>query len=279
MSPVRNPELGTFLRTRRARLEPGDVGLPGTGRRRVPGLRREELAQLAGVSPDYYARLEQGRQASASPSVLDAVARTLRLTAEERSHLFTLARAAEFEVPLAEATADVPDSRVTRVLENLGDTPAVVCGPFADILLVNSAARFLFDDFNSMPMHERNAVRWMFLSPKARKLYREEWETSVAELVGMLRFDVGRRPDSPRGAAVVRELSEGSPQFSRLWADHQVSRWLHDRKVLHLPSDGPMEFFNEAITLQRQPGQVIYVMMPGDPAAFTAAFTRSATAR
>jgi transcriptional regulator with XRE-family HTH domain len=279
VSAKRNPELGAFLHTRRSRLGPADVGLPDQGRRRVPGLRREELALLAGVSPDYYTRLEQGRQPTASPSVLDAVARALRLSAEERSHLYTLAGEAEPGVNVPVPPDDTIDPRVRRVLDVLGDTPAILCGPYVDILTANEAARFLFTDFGELPPRERNAVRWMLLSPTAREIYREQWENAAGEMVGMLRLEVGRQPDNPRAAEIVDELLDRSPLFRRLWSEHRVSAWQTDEKTLYHPAAGAMRFFNSSITVTGIPGQAIYLVVPDDVTAFEAALRRSRTVR
>ncbi|AWS43569.1 helix-turn-helix transcriptional regulator [Streptosporangium sp. 'caverna'] len=266
---TRNVALGAFLRTRRAQVEPHDVGLPTADRRRVPGLRREEIAQLAGVSPDYYTRLEQGRQRTASRAVLDGVAGALRLTADERSHLYTLAGIADADgtSPGAPARRTV-DRKVQRVLDLLGDTPAILFGPFIDVITANRAASFLFADFNVMPARERNGLRWMLLSSAARELYGRSWEDAATEMIGMLRIDAGRTPDHPRLAELVAELNDESALFNRLWREHRVSTWLHERKILRHPGFGDMEFFNELITLHSAPGQTLVVMIPADPVAF-----------
>jgi transcriptional regulator with XRE-family HTH domain len=279
VSAKRNPELGAFLHTRRSRLGPRDVGLPARGHRRVPGLRREELALLAGVSPDYYTRLEQGRQPTASPSVLDAVARALRLSAEERSHLYALAGEPEPSVSAPAAPGDTVDPRVRRVLDVLGDTPAILCGPYVDILTANAAARFLFTDFGALPPRERNAVRWMLLSPLAREIYRDQWENSAGEMVGMLRLDVGRSPDNPRVAEIVDELLDQSPLFRRLWTEHRVSAWQTDEKTLYHPVAGAMRFLNSSITVNGVPDQAIYLVVPDDVSAFEAALHASSGVR
>jgi transcriptional regulator with XRE-family HTH domain len=271
MTARRNTELGAFLRTRRARLNPDSVGLAVGGRRRVPGLRREEVAGLAGVSPDYYARLEQGRQVTASSSVLNALAHTLRLSAEERLHLYTLAGegapvSAALSTPLGPA-----DDRVRLALEALGDTPAIVYGPFVDIITANRAARFLFADFDTLPPLERNAVGWMLLSPAARELYRDQWDAGARDLIGMLRIDVGRLPGDPRGEQVVGELSAASPYFRQLWNEYEVSSWRTEEKVLYHPAAGPLRFRNSGISVKGVPGQEISLIIPEDPQAFRAA--------
>lgn len=271
MTARRNTGLGTFLRTRRARLDPDGVGLAVGERRRVPGLRREEIARLAGVSPDYYTRLEQGRQPTASPSVLDALARTLQLSAEERLHLYALAGEG-VPVPAApSAPARTADDRVRLVLEALGDTPAIVYGPFVDIITANRAARFLFADFDALPPLERNAVGWMLLSPVARDLYRDQWDVGARDLIGMLRIDVGRRPGDPRGEQVVGQLNDASPYFRRVWTEYQVSTWQTEEKVLYHSAAGPLRFHNSAISVKGAPDQEISLIIPEDPQAFRAA--------
>jgi transcriptional regulator with XRE-family HTH domain len=269
MTRSTNIALGEFLRTRRAQVEPYEVGLPGADRRRVPGLRREELAQLAGVSLDYYARLEQGRQSTASPSVLDAMARALRLTADERSHLYDLAGVAD--PAAATAPARTVDRIAQRFIDLLGDTPVILHGPFDEIISVNRAAAFLYADFNRMPARERYGVRWMLLAPRARELYGPGWEDAASEMIGVLRLDIGRIPGDPRAAELVGELSEKSELFRRIWGKHHVSAWLHDRKTLYHPAFGAMDFLTELVTMHTAPGQTLVVMIPVDPATFQAA--------
>jgi transcriptional regulator with XRE-family HTH domain len=269
MTRSTNVALGEFLRTRRAQVEPYEVGLPGADRRRVPGLRREELAQLAGVSVDYYARLEQGRQATASPSVLDAMAHALRLTADERSHLYNLAGVADGAAATTPATTVDRDAQ--RFIDVLGDTPVILRSSLDEIITVNRAGAFLFADFNRMPARERNGVRWMLLAPRARELYGPGWEEAAIEMIGMLRLDMGRIPGDPRAAELVRELSEQSELFCRVWGKHYASSWLHERKTLYHPAFGAMDFFTELVTMHTAPGQTLVVMIPADPATFRAA--------
>lgn len=261
--------LGEFLRTRRARVEPYEVGLPGAGRRRVPGLRREELAQLAGVSFDYYARLEQGRQATASPAVLDAMARALRLTADERSHLYDLAGVADGGA--GTAPARTVERGAQRFIDVLGDTPAILRGLFDEVISITPAGAFLYADFNRMPARERYGVRWMLLEPRARELYGRGWEDAAREMIGLLRLDMGRVPGDPRAAELVTELLEKSELFRRIWRMHHVSAYLHERKTLYHPAFGAMDFFTELVTMHTAPGQTLVVLIPADPATFHAA--------
>jgi hypothetical protein len=206
--------------------------------------------------------------------VLDAVARVLQLSGDERSHLYTLAHVGKPDPAEMNPPTEAVDRRIRRLIDALGDTPAILHGPFVDVVLANEAACFLLADFNAMPAAERNAVRWILLSPEARELYGDDWESAAGEMVGMLRLDAGQSPDHPRVTEIVRELTEKSPLFRRLWKEHRVSTWLHARKVLHHPSAGTVELFNEGASIQCAPEQTLYVMMPGEPAAFDAAFKK-----
>lgn len=282
MSARRNAELGAFLKVCRGRLSPHDAGLRTGERRRVQGLRREEVADLAGVSPDYYARLEQGRQLTASPSVLNALAQALRLSDEERAHLRTLAGAEQAagtrRAGRAERAEGGPDADVGRVLEAFGDTPALVCRAYLDVRTVNEAAAFLFTDFDAMPPGERNALRWMLLSTEARDLYGEQWENSVREMVGMLRIDSGRYPDSRRGREIVAELEEESAVFRGIWRDYQVSDWHTEHKTLWHPEAGALRFHNASVVVDGAPGLRIFLIVPDDRSAFEAALRKSGIA-
>ncbi|MCX5065887.1 helix-turn-helix transcriptional regulator [Micromonospora lupini] len=270
---IRNEALAAFLRDRRSRVEPRRVGLPGGHRRRVPGLRREEVAQLAGVSVDYYARLEQGRQPTASPGVLSSVARTLCLTDDERRHLFALARVAE-QRPVADPGDPVND-RVRQLVAAFGDTPAGVLQPMLDVAYFNAAAAFLYADFATMPARHRNAVRWTMLAPEARERWGAEWAGAAADLVGLLRLHAGQYPGHPRLAEITNELSERSPEFRQLWHDQTVSTWQHHVKTLRHPAFGEMSFTNEFLTLQSAPHLSIVVMAPAEPQRFAAALSAS----
>src|SRR6476620_11653257 len=170
---TRKAELREFLRVRRARLRPEDVGIQASGQRRVPGLRREEIASLAGMSVDYYVRLEQGRDLTPSPSVLDALARALRLDDVEREHLYSLVRPA---APPAHAGGSAPDRPApirpgVRLLLDGIPTPAFVIGRRHDILATNRLARAMLADFDARPIRSRNHARWIFLDPATRDLY------------------------------------------------------------------------------------------------------------
>jgi transcriptional regulator with XRE-family HTH domain len=236
-------ELREFLRSRRARLSPEETGIPtDDGRtRRVPGLRREELARLAGVSTDYYTRLEQGRQLNVSESVLDAVARALRLETVERAYLFELAR------PRPHRAARARPARPQRVRPGVysmlrmleGRSPAFVLGLRADVLASNQLARALITDFEKLPHRERNLARFMFLNEAARELY-VDWERCAAEMVSTLRLRAGRHPDDRLLTELVGELVIKSPEFRAWWAGHTVCEKTHGAKRFHHPLVGQM---------------------------------------
>ncbi len=261
-------ELREFLRLRRARLTPETVGLdPGDGHRRVPGLRREELARLAGVSVDYYVRLEQGRNASVSASVLDAIARALQLDEHERAHLFDLAKPATAAARRRSPRPQRVRPGVRLLLDTL-PTPAFVLGRRLDVLATNRLARALLCDFDALPPAERNHARWIFLDPATRELY-VDWETIARENVAMLRLDAGRNPDDQELSALIGELTIKSPEFAGWWARHEVMRRSHGSKRYHHPVVGPLTISYEALPIPDDPDQTLFVYSaePGTPSA------------
>jgi transcriptional regulator with XRE-family HTH domain len=264
-APGGNTELREFLRSRRARITPEAAGLPPhPGARRVPGLRREEVAQLAGVSVDYYVRLERGRNLNVSETVLDAVARALRLDETERGHLFALAR------PVRARRRPLPPQRVRpglhRVLETLTDTPALVLGRRLDVLAANRLAKALYTDFDALPHRERNMARFMFLDETARELY-VDWEPAARSVVGSLHLYAGRHPDDPRLAELIGELSLSDDDFRHWWADHDVDRRSHGVKRYHHPVVGDMTLGYEALMPTDDPEQLLglHTAEPGTP--------------
>jgi transcriptional regulator with XRE-family HTH domain len=217
----RRTELREFLRSRRARLRPEDVGLPSYGRRRVPGLRREELAQLAGVSYAYYARLEQGYGETMSADVLDAVALALRLTVEEREHLVRLAQPERQSATQAAPPQQRLRPSVQHLLDALG-VPAYVVDRRLDILGWNRLATAVFGDWDRLPPEERNVARLAFLSPEARERFTDPHSTALW-IARALRMNAGKSPGDAHFSSLIQELSHKSEEFRQLWAQHEVS--------------------------------------------------------
>ncbi|QOV38419.1 helix-turn-helix domain-containing protein [Streptomyces ferrugineus] len=215
-------ELADFLRRGRARLTPSDVGLTPGSRRRTPGLRREEVAQLAGMSVDYYTRLEQSRGPRPSRQMLTALGRALRLTDVEQDHLFHLAGE---QPPRRESSSAHVRPGLLLILDRLHDTPAQVVNDCGEVLAQNAMARALVGDVMSRPRHERNLVRVFFLDPAARTLFPQEDLAAHARAhVSTLRAVAAARPDDPEPAALVAELRASSEEFARLWDEHEVSQ-------------------------------------------------------
>ncbi|MFJ6904537.1 helix-turn-helix transcriptional regulator [Streptomyces griseoluteus] len=267
-----NAELGAFLRSRRAQVRPEDVGVTPTGTaRRVPGLRREEVAYLAGVSVDYYARLEQGRQPNASDTVLEAVARALNLDDVERRHLLDLARTPA--PPTGRRGPDRPQRvrpEVHRMLELLGEAaPAVVLGRRMDVLAANRLARVLITDFEALPHRDRNMAVFQFLDPAARELY-ADWEAVATDTVAMLRLDAGRHPDDPLLTQLVGRLSIKSPEFRSWWAARQVGEKTHGTKRYRHPVVGEFTVGYQVLTFAGDPDQTLCLYTP-QPGASTEA--------
>ncbi|WP_189937844.1 helix-turn-helix transcriptional regulator [Streptomyces aurantiogriseus] len=225
-------ELADFLRRGRARLSPSDVGLTPGARRRTPGLRREEVAQLAGMSVDYFTRLEQSRGPRPSRQMLTALARALRLTDDERDHLFHLVGE---EPPRRETASTHVPPGLMLILDRLHDTPAQVVTDCGEVLAQNAMARVLTFDVMSHPRQERNLVRRYFLDPTARSLFPEEDRADHARAhVANLRAVTAARPDDPEPAALVAELRAASEEFARLWDAHEVSlRHRATKRFLH----------------------------------------------
>jgi transcriptional regulator with XRE-family HTH domain len=248
-------ELGEYLKALRARKRPEDVGLPpARANRRVPGLRREEVARLVGVSADYYTRLEQGRHQHPSPSVIEAVATALALDDAELAHLVNLAGDGR---PRARQAQRVRPEMLD-LMDGLTDHPAFIVGRRTDVLASNALASALITDWYAMPARERNYVRWMVLSPDARALY-PDWATIAAEAVGTLRLDAGRYPDDPVTQRLVGELAVHSADFRRWWADHRVVERSHGTKRMHHPVVGDLEIHYEAMSLPGDPDQTLFV--------------------
>ncbi|MFA1545839.1 helix-turn-helix transcriptional regulator [Actinomadura chokoriensis] len=257
-------EMASFLRSRRARIQPADVGLPAGTRRRTPGLRREETAQLAGMSVDYYIRLEQGRGPRPSRQILGALARALRLTDDERRHLYHLA--GEPPEPPNAPSQDVPPG-ILHLLGRLDDTPAYVLNARHDILAWNPLAAALMTDFAAMAPRERNVIRWLFTGPAIGRFAEDEYVEQLArESVADLRASAGRYPGDPGIAELVAEVSARSALFARLWDEGEVGIRRGGRKTMLHPVVGKMELHCDVLYVpERDQRVVLYTTAPGTP--------------
>ena len=255
-------QLGEFLKTRRSGLQPEDVGLANYGdRRRVPGLRREELAQLAGVSASYYSRLEQGQSANASPEVLDAIARVLRLDDTERRHLYDLAAGVRHRAAGRRPARERITPAVRQLVAALGDVPALVLGRRSDVLGWNAAGHALFaghlaPDAPDLPEQRPNMARMVFLDAHTRELY-ADWPAKARAVAASLRMTSGQYPDDPQLPALVGELSVKCPDFAAMWADHRVKSGNEAAYEMRHPLVGTMTVMQHTLRLEH--GQQIVV--------------------
>ena len=252
-------DLAGFLRTRRSRVRPASVGIPTDSRRRVEGLRREEVAHLSGVSVDYYVRLEQGRATQPSEQVLDALARVLGLDETERGHLHRLARQRRRR---AKAPASRVRPELLRVLDLVADAPALIMNHRLDVLAGNRLAGLLF----GRPLPGLNTARHIFLEEAERGLY-ADWENCTLDAVGHLRLAAGKYPDDPRLASLIGELAMGSERFRRLWARADVCARTHGRKAYQHPLVGLLELHQENFAMPDASGMELLVLSaaPGSP--------------
>ncbi|MCO5971013.1 helix-turn-helix transcriptional regulator [Actinoallomurus soli] len=255
--------LGGFLRARRAGLQPEEVGMASHGTRRVAGLRREEVAVLAGVNTDYYTRLEQGRERHPSPQVLDALSRALRLDVEARAHLYRLAGAAQGDRPCAYVAGQV-SLALRRLMDGYPNTPAYVMNRTLDILATNALADALYAPFDPAD----NLARMTFLDPAGRSFY-TDWDRAAQATVANLRQATGFAPNDPRLAELVRTLTDQSADFARLWNAHTVRGKTRDAKRFLHPDVGPLTLTYQAFDVRDAPGQqlVIYHAEPGGAGA------------
>ncbi|BCK72839.1 XRE family transcriptional regulator [Streptomyces platensis] len=253
-------ELGRFLRARRGQIRPQDVGLPvGTGIRRTPGLRREELATLAGVSVDYYTRLERGRETRPSPAVVAALGEVLRLSDDALHRLHELvALAAGQAPPPSPGPARAVREPVRALLETLRPSPAYVVSRTNDLLAANRPGLRLHSGITDWPRERRNITRYMFLHPMGRRLYRD-WEEMAAHSVAHLRAIAGADPDMPELAQLVGELVVKSPEFARLWERYEVRARGGGHKHFQHPEVGSMSLTFEVMAIFRTDGQRLVV--------------------
>jgi transcriptional regulator with XRE-family HTH domain len=256
----RRAELGEFLKARRARLSPGDFGMPAGARRRTPGLRREEVALLAGVGVTWYTWLEQGRQINASMQVLDAVARTLRLDRAEREHLYRLAEATPLRTECARQA--VPDA-VRQIVRSLDPLPASLVNSRYDILLSNDAAEDLFWEWHTMPCIHKNTLWCCVTEPTVRgKLV--EYEDHVRYLVGRLRSAYSRHIGDPDWEEDIRRLSSLSREFAELWARHEVANAEPRTLTYQHPQAGSLSLAVSELHVPDMPEARIVVYTPRD---------------
>jgi len=263
-------EMRDFLVSRRARITPQQAGLPAYGgNRRVAGLRREEVALLAGVSVDYYTRLERGRAAGASDSVLEGIARALHLDEAERAHLFDLARTVAGPVvpraPRRPASQQVRPS-VRRILDSMTATPAYVRNARLDILAANRLGAALFAPVVTSPAQPANNARFLFLDPAAREFY-ADWERQAQDVVAMLRTEAGRSPHDKGLSNLIGELSTHSENFRTWWAAHNVRFHRTGVKRFRHPVVGDLTLTFEALDLAADAGLRVsaYTAEPGTP--------------
>ncbi|WP_426503102.1 helix-turn-helix transcriptional regulator [Dactylosporangium sp. McL0621] len=249
-------ELGAFLRSRRERITPADAGLPVTGRRRTPGLRREELALLTGISATWLTYLEQGRDVRPSSQVLDALARALRLTRAEHEHLRRLAGGTAS--PEQDASEEVAPE-VAGVPALLGDNPAYVTGICYDVLATNDAAAELFRGIAP----GGNVVRWMMTEPAAREVL-VDWEQEARHILARLRAIAGRHPGHPRVTRLLAELTEASPEVREWWPRYDIQFSHAGRKRLRHPRLGAITVSHAAFHVAERPEQTLVVYhLPG----------------
>lgn len=255
-------QLGDFLRSRRERLRPADVGLPAGQRRRTPGLRREEVAQLAAMSTDYYTRLEQARGPQPSRAVLTGLARALRLSDDERAHLFHLAG----EPPQPPGPSQDVRPGVLHLLDRLDDAPALVIDAKYQVLAWNALAAALITDFSALPPRDRNLVRRRFLAGANSRYTPEETDQFAREIVADLRAASARYPADPDIAALIAELLAASPEFARLWSEHEVAIQRGLCKTIHHPLVGPLSLHSEVLVIPEHDQRIIiYTAQPGTP--------------
>ncbi|MGW3245519.1 helix-turn-helix transcriptional regulator [Streptomyces sp. NPDC001070] len=261
-------ELGCFLRARRTQTSPQQAGLTvGAGLRRTPGLRREELATLAGISIDYYVRLERGKETRPSPSVLDALARALRLDDQEHQHLRDLAaRAARYAPEPPPAPSRTVRPHLKLLLESLRPNPAYVISRSMDMLAWNPGGLALYAGLEDWPARHRNLARYLFLHPAARTLL-PDWDRQITACVARLRAVAGTAPDAPDLTNLVGELLLKSPDFARLWERYEVTGRKPAEKTFHHPRVGTVTLTSQSMHLEGTPGQRIgvYTAEPGTP--------------
>ncbi|WP_191298710.1 helix-turn-helix domain-containing protein [Lentzea cavernae] len=254
-----NRELADFLRRARGQVDPSRAGLPSDSRvRRVKGLRREEVALLAGVSTDYYARLEQGRRITPSAAVVEAIGRALELDEAGRTHLRDLIGLPAGPAPRRPSSVQRVRPGLYQLIDALDGQPALVLGRRTDVLAANAMAKALFADFDKIPPRQRNYARWIFLDDQARALF-ADWQDQARAAVESLRFEVGRDPGDAATTALVAELRERSREFDHWWEQHRVHQRTYGSKRLRHPLVGELTVEYESLVLPGDPDTMLYV--------------------
>ncbi|CNF07284.1 putative transcriptional regulator [Mycobacterium tuberculosis] len=263
---ARGNELGEFLKSRRARLRPEDAGVPSYGtRRRVPGLRREEIAQLAGVSVAYYIRLEQGTAGGVSAEVLDAVSRALRLDGDEHAHLHRLAH------PPRRAPVTGPPRLRTplrHLLDSITHAPAYIVGHYTNVVAWNRLTAAVFVDLANVPPEERTWSHQIHLNGDYRARLGGNWPVVARRNVAYLRFRAGQDPDDPRLGSLIDCLRERAPEFARMWSEHHVTELTHGEARIDHPQVGRLVLPFETLHLPGDPDLsrlMLYAAEPGSP--------------
>ena len=255
--------LGTYLRDRRARLDPAAFGFPAE-RRRTPGLRREEVAQRANISPTWYAWLEQGRGGAPSADVLDRIARALMLTDVEREHLFLLGLGRPPEARYRKNEGVTP--RLQRVLDALHPSPAIIRTATWDVVAWNRAASVMLMDYGSLPPEQRNMLRFLFLDPRARAVH-YDWESVARLVLGAFRLEAARAGAAADVEPLVDDLRRRSPEFEAMWRDHDVPGVLGEAvKHIRHPVLGPLAFEYSAFAVDGRTDLSLLVYNPMSPA-------------
>jgi transcriptional regulator with XRE-family HTH domain len=261
VNDLRRGELAAFLRSRRERISPEDVGLPVGSRRRTAGLRREEVAQLAGVGVTWYTWLEQGRPIHASGQVLDAVARTLQLDAVERQHMFRLAEVPDSAVP--EGTCLQLRPEIQQILDQLSPLPANVVTERFDIAAWNAAYAALFPRTPILPSSERNTLYLCFTTPDCCRTH-ENSEEQRAQMVAQLRAGYGRHVGDPAWTTFVKRMEAASAEFARMWATQDVAHPVSYTKVLRHPLYPRLPMTSSSFAVQNCPGARMVIYTPAD---------------
>ncbi|NHI17723.1 helix-turn-helix transcriptional regulator [Microbacterium excoecariae] len=260
---ARNDALSDFLTARRAAITPAMAGIPAQGVRRVPGLRREEVAFLAGVSVDWYVRLEQGRQVRPSESVLDAIARILQLDDAERDYLVNLARPS---AGIRGSATPVVRPGIERMIRGLDDQPAFVLGPRMEVLAGNALAWALLHDFSAHPVGDRNLLRWIMTDPSTRTLY-VDWSVVATEMTGVLQLEASAHPHDAEIAALVGELSTSTPEFRKWWAEPNPQGRTSGTKRFRHPIAGELTIEWEAFVVPDDETQTLFIYTARDAAS------------